>query len=358
MSHDPLRSALARLASEAPVELRRSEQVWARYRRGRRRAVAGAAGAAGALLAAAALVAPSGGGAHGLVPANPVRPAPAATRSGPAGAPPSGTDAPATSPGGTPSPDEIRQPPGATPVGPVPVPPPAPPGAFEWGAGVEMYAAPSLVRPYDDVVATVFPYAGDNGIDTYTLDWGDGSAPVVYPDVRSCPREGDRVVAGGVAAGGRHYYVTSGTYRITVTVRFGGCGRPAQVRTATSRVVVADDAAVTPALGGSSLDVRPAPLRSARAPRKRALTLDAAGDANTVIGFVVVEWGDGTATVLRRGIPDWCAVPAPPDPDFPAYVEHVYPAPGDYPVIAYATSVTCTNGAVGSRSQMSLRLTA
>jgi hypothetical protein len=360
MSNDELRAALARLADEAPFELRRSEQVWRRYRRARRRVVGAGVGTVAALVATVALVAPSGGGSQGLIPVQP-RPAasrtPAATRSAGTGGTAAGAGASASaSAPGTASPSALV--PTGDGAATVTAAPPRGDGR-EPAAGVEMFMSPSIVRPNDQVIANVFPYAADNGLDTYTLDWGDGTKPIVYPDFRGrCQLDDGRVVFGRVQAGGRHTYKTTGTYTVTVTTRFGGCGRPEQVRTKTAQVVVGNDLGAPPLTSGVRVQLDPADPADPPSPgtRTRAVVLDAGGDSNTVVGFVIVEWGDGTSSVLRRAVPDWCAVPAPPDPDWPAYAEHTYARRGSYPVWTAVTTMTCRFGKAAVTGYDDLRM--
>jgi hypothetical protein len=343
MTYD-VRSALAALAAEAPVELRRSEQVWERYRRHRRRKVGLAVGTAIAAVAVlASLVAPHPG-QNGLVTHQP-SPTVTSRSSGLGVSAPrrAGTPAPAPAPGVLPASGTSTA--SAPFVSPTVSGSGGPPVAV-WPAGVVAWASPTHLHAGDVTTVSVYPYAGDNGVDGYTIDWGDGTAPIAR-ELRYCQstQPDGRHQLQGHAWLSTHGFAANGEYRITVTVRFGHCRRPRQIRTTTTMVRV-DDAStgIRPeGMAGTSVLIdRVDPAEPA--PRKVALSISEQ-NADSYASFVFVSWGDGTADVLRDGVPPWCATSPPAlDPDFPRHVEHTYAHAGHYDVFVTAQTATCEGG--------------
>jgi hypothetical protein len=342
MTYD-VRAALAALAAEAPVELRRSEQVWVRYRRHRRRKVGLAVGTAlAAVVGLATLVAPSSD-RSGLVTNEPI---PTRTTS-PAGAP--GQSAPPRA--GESSPTALvgfgTSGASGAPFAPPTVSVGRPSAAGAWPAGVIAWSSPTHLNAGDVATLYVFPYAGDNGVDGYTVDWGDGSAPMSR-DLGTCPSgtgtDGRRQLQGPTWLN-THPFAANGEYTITVTARFDGCGRAPQTGTTTTKVLV-DDASTgitSQAVSGTSVMVdRADPLEPA--PRKVALSISEQ-NADRYASFVFVSWGDGTSDVLRDGVPSWCATTPPAlDPGFPMHVEHTYPRAGHYDAYVTVQTATCEGG--------------
>lgn len=330
-----LRHVLGELAAEAPIELRRSEQVWARHRRRRRTAAITAT--ALVAIATVLLAVPSDTRRTGLVAVTP-SPSPRPSNAVPA---PSG----AVRPGAAGAPDTSSRPatpPGAMPDG-TPTARPTAPTADGAPVGLAVHAAPAHLNPGDQTIVDLHAFAWDNGLHHYTVDWGDGSPPATTR-VGLCRREGDRYAVGGQMWSENHTYAAVGDYQVTVTAVFGGCGRPAQARVDTARVLVDDELVGVPGPLPGALEFWPADLRSAPAPGTVAVQVRLR-DPDSYVAFVVVDWGDGTATVLRRRVPAWCAgTPSTLDPDWPAYVEHTYPRPGEYAASATVRWATCDGG--------------
>ncbi len=335
MSHDELRRALRALAGEAPLEPRRSEQVWARHRRTRRKAVALTVGAALAVLSGVALMGPSDGSEQGLVTRSPTASPGLASPTSSATAPPAAGE-PTASPTATPAP------PATAPTQPSVFGPPSHPAAPEPPAGVLAYAKwhNNLGEPTGLVV---YPYALDAGVDDYTVDWGDGSEPNTT-SVGLCWRVHGRHRVSAQAWEQAYTYHATGEFLIRVTVRFGGCGHPARTRTTTTRVLVDTVATGVPGVASANIALKRVAMRSKPAKYKLAMEFTPS-DPDSYIAFVFVEWQDGTVTVLRQSVPSWCsASPAALDPDWPAYVEHTFPEAGEYQVSATVHSATCDGG--------------
>ena len=331
MSHEELRHALGRLAAEAPIEMRRSEQVWARHRRNRRRQIA-VIGSSVAAALALLLAVPSASDRQGLVtddrkvPTTSPIPEPSA----------SATPSPAPVGGGNPgeptsSPGSVAPVVSETPVKALP----------RWPVGVVAYI-PGHVNPGKWVSLNVFPHAGDNGVESFEVDWGDGTKPTVTRVDHCGFKLGDRRYYSG-QTNASHQFAGVGNFVVRVTVRFAGCGRPTQTATTTTSVLVDDVPVVDGPSASVSLDFRRAEPKSAE-PLTAAVSLGAT-DADGYIAFAIVEWGDGSLTVLRNGVPAWCKESPPAlDPDFPAHVEHTYARAGKYSVHAQVYAAPCGGG--------------
>ncbi len=346
MSHEELRRALADVVRDAPTELRRSEQVWARHRRHRRRSVVLSLGTLALLCTGLVFVTSPAGEPSHLVTVKPsATPTPSLDLQ-PDPAPPEGTP----SPGGVPPPGGVPSPqPGRTPD-PEPSRHPTPSPTTSGGlaplpAGVLSYTAPWHLMPGGGTLTSVYPYAADSGLDRITIDWGDGSPPQVTV-LTECPEKdgrGRRVVGHQPRTPSYHPYAAAGQYEIRVTAHFAGCGLPSQTRSTTSRVYVDDQPVGSEGRVPPTGEFAQTEVRTEARPGKIATSLDVTDD--DLVAFAFIIWGDGTASVLREQLPSWCgSSPAPLDPEWPAYAEHTYQASGSWSTTAVVRSATCDGG--------------
>lgn len=346
---ETLRHALDALAAGLPEDPRRRDAVWTRYRRARRRRT----GAAATLLVAGAVVAgiagTGTGGSHGLQVTD--RGTPRATPSGVAPSP--------AAPAGSSSGRALGSEPAATPLPAAPRPsrPPSPvpsptsvPSAERTATGVYALPVPAHARAGDEVSLTTLPFATDNGLDSVTVSWGDGVTETHA--IGYCPPRDERTGRHHVGIHQQqayeHRYAAYGRYEVRVTATFRGCGLPAATATAVAQVRI-DDAAFDDLNGPDSLRLSARILEDADGRAGTSRLLIEALDTDAVVGFAVVEWDDGTMTLLRGALPEDCeAARGALDRAWPMEVEHTFTSDGFFNARVAAWSMSCDGRRVTS----------